>query len=145
MIKSESIQMVEAFWISPKGEIIEVPDKHILTVISDPSKFGITIKDIDAEYRGEKEEMGSEKNARLKIIKRLVGNGWIRLRFHPRSALWTANVPAINERNKRHLIRWANHMLKISPKKFTLCDVVNIDALDKRISITINDIAREFG
>src|SRR5208337_5380438 len=144
MIKSESIQMVEAFWISPKGEIIEVPDTHILRVLDDPQKFGTSLEEIENEYKTEKEELGSEGNARINIIKRLVKSGWIRLRYYSRSAMWSVNVPCINEVVKNHLYKWANYLLKVSPSKYTPYDVVNIDAPDQKLSMSIKDIANDY-
>ena len=143
MIKSDSIHLVEAFWISPKGEIIEVPDKHILRVLDDPQKFGISPEEIEDEYQAQKEEMGIEGIARINIIKRLIREGWIRLRYHPRSASWTANVPLVDETIKNHLYHWANHMLRISARKFTPYDVVNIDAPAQKLSMSIKDIAKK--
>ena len=40
----------EAYWISPKGAVIPVQDRHIDTVIDNPEKFGTTLNKIKKKY-----------------------------------------------------------------------------------------------
>jgi hypothetical protein len=70
-----------AYWLSPKGDIIEVDSRHIHSIISYPKKFGIPMTMIESAYRKHKEPLGSEGDAREEILIRLMEKGWIRIRY----------------------------------------------------------------
>ena len=55
-------------FISPQGEIVEVEQSHINTVILYPARFGITIQEIESVYAKHKEPVGVEGSAREEIL-----------------------------------------------------------------------------
>ena len=72
---------MKAFFISPKGIVIPVLDRHIRTVIAEPKRFGLTLTAIKEEYQRYDEEIGHEGYARDKILGNLLGKGWVRVRI----------------------------------------------------------------
>lgn len=89
-----------AYWIDPKGKVIPVPQRHINTIIDEPKKFGLTTKEIEAEYAKYDEPMGHEGQARENIMLDLMKKGWIRLRFLPRNYRWTVQTYKLNKKSK---------------------------------------------
>lgn len=69
-----------AFWIDPNGVIMPVMRSHIAAVIADPVLFGVTREYIESVYREYGEALGWEGKAREEIIKRLIIEGWTRIR-----------------------------------------------------------------
>ena len=55
-------------FISPQGEIVEVEQSHINTVILYPARFGITTQEIESVYAKHKEPVGVEGSAREEIL-----------------------------------------------------------------------------
>lgn len=72
--------MENAFWVSPRGEVIAVPMRHIANILQDPKKFGLTQADIDAVYRRFNEPTGWEGKAREELMLDAMKRGWIRVR-----------------------------------------------------------------
>jgi hypothetical protein len=124
----------EAFWISPSGEILDVPITHIRLVIDIPARFGMTSEEIEKAYTDENEELGTEGIAREKIILNLIGKGWIRIRYYPRRTGWTVNVHSMDWHTQDILREWSGRMIASGRSGY---DEVIIDMPDGRKAVTL--------
>ena len=70
-----------ASFISPGGEVIPVPQRHIDLIDSNPEFFGLTEKYLDKIYKKHGEARGSECCARREFLKKIKNAGWIRVRI----------------------------------------------------------------
>jgi len=87
----------DAFFISPAGEIIPVPVRHIVAIAKDPGLFELTDDYIKRIYKKHNENVGWEGYARNEIILDLLKKNWVRLRFFCRSGTWRLQI--FNELN----------------------------------------------
>ena len=119
--------MTRAYWISPMGEILDLgADKHINQVIRTPEKFGTTKEEIQRLHAEMGEPVGVEGKAREEIIKKVMENGFIRIRYYPRSGEWSVQTWNFGPREKRSLSKWAESVIETpradhhSPVKLTI-------------------------
>jgi formate dehydrogenase maturation protein FdhE len=103
--------MTSAYWISSEGEVITVQLSHILEVKKNPLKFGYTDHRLEMIHKKCKEKVGSEGNAREKIIREVVNKGWIRLRRYT-NKYWSITINELSQKNQKILTKWASKMLK---------------------------------
>jgi hypothetical protein len=82
----------DAFFISPDGEVVGVPNRHVLLISQEPETFGLTSGEIEKVYKKHKETVGWEGYARNEIILGLLKKNWIRLRFEPTSGTWGIQI-----------------------------------------------------
>ena len=88
-----------AYWISPRGKVIEVDTKHIDYIISNPAQFGLTTKDIETAYKKRKEPIGVEGLARADIMRDAIQKGWIRARYYDNQG-WSLETYILNKKSK---------------------------------------------
>lgn len=100
-----------AYFISPKGEIIYCPTKHINMIISNPEKFGFNKEFIEFIYNQYNERIGQEGKARTQLLIILFKEGWIRIRRYGDN-FWSVNVKKLTSKTKSYLKKWAIMMLK---------------------------------
>jgi len=100
---------VAAFFISPKGEIIYTPTKHIAMIMRHPEKFGLNREFIEHVHNFYNERLGQEGKAREQILLSLIKKGWIRLRRYRN--FWSVNVPIYTSKIKTYLQKWASMLL----------------------------------
>ena len=141
----ESIPLAWAYWISPIGRILPITDKfgqgkHIDTIIENPKVFGLTTDEVQAMYDIEGEQMGIEGKAREKIIKKLVSNGWIRIRRYLKPDMWTININRLSPKVKKILYAFSKSMVDQHKMKYT---EVKIDTVGKVIHTSFTDIVNE--
>ena len=118
--------MRNAFWMSPTGELIEVPATHQKLIIAfakeDPTIFGWTTDEIIKVYEKHKEMkwFGFEgTNSRTELVLKCLKSGWTRLRFHSRpTTCWHIQVDNLNEKVAKNII---NSFLQPIQKKL-VCD-----------------------
>ncbi len=139
-----SVIEAPAYWINPSGKVLAVDTNHIDKVIKHPEKYNISKEEIEAIYKSENENVGVEGKAREKIIVDLIRQGWIRLRFYPRQAMWTANISRLNNRAKDCLHSWASNLIQNSKRKDVKYDMINIDTPNERLSASLGDIAQDY-
>ena len=122
-----------AYWISPKGHIIDVKSKHISTVIEHPKKFGFDNFFIEFMYDNYGEKVGTEGKAREQILMSLFKNNWIRIRKYKK--FWTLNVNKLAGRAASYVTLWARKILKglHGFKETDPFAVVNVDQKGKPI------------
>jgi len=97
------MKKAEAYWISPAGEIFDLPPytRHIEMIKKDSSRFGITDEFI-AEHEKECGHYAFEgSEARNNIMLHLILNGWVRLRKN--KDLWTVQI---STEKKENLFDW---------------------------------------
>ena len=99
-----------AYWISPKGEIIDVKTKHIAEVIANPEKFGFNTEFIEYVYDNYNERIGQEGKAREQIMTALFNQGWVRIRKY--KDFWSINVKQLAGKIKSYVTQWAKMILK---------------------------------
>ena len=111
----------EAYWISPKGELLPVYSLHIHEVIKDPVRFGLKLEDIEKVFQRFDEPLGHEGFARDEIMAGLLKSGWIRLRYQRRNVCWTVQTFRFDKATLGNLKSWTrkNARSGVSPH----CDV----------------------
>ncbi len=98
--------MHKAFWISPRGEKLDVPLSHIQLVLSDPETFDLNKEELIAIYRKYNEKIGVEGKARGEIMTVLLKKGWVRVRYNPRYDQWTIQTFASSEEIDENIRNW---------------------------------------
>jgi hypothetical protein len=119
------VNLNDAYWISPRGEIMPVDMRHILEIQADPEKFGLSkeyIDDIKERY-GDKALYG-EGDAREEVMLKLMANGWVRIRkFNSRQgSFWTIQLDTGNSRSiprlqRKNIIDWGLSMIQSDEKR----------------------------
>jgi len=99
-----------AFFLSPSGDLVHVPQNHISTVIADPETFRLTKEEIQTVYDRHGEQMGVEGEPRKELLLRIVADGWIRLRRYP-NKYWSITALFPSAVVQAHLHDWATQML----------------------------------
>jgi len=102
----------EGYWVSPKGDIITVPHRHINTVVDHPEKFNLTKEEVKKVFEKHKEPLGFEGFAREEIMTNLIKDDWIRIRYIPRSDSFTVQVDKMTVTKKNQLYSFAHEALK---------------------------------
>ena len=103
--------MSVAFFISPDGLLIRVPQNHIGTVINDPSRFGLTRDEIQTLYERHGEPMGIEGEARKEILLKIIKDGWIRIRRYRN--YWSVSVKSLTPAVQGLLQVWPRKCLPV--------------------------------
>jgi len=106
----------EAYWISPEGEIIPVPDHHIDLVIAEPERFGLSVKAVVGSYSKHKEKLHVEGFARNDTMFNLIKKRWIRIRYKDRSDSFTIQTAVLDDVIREYLMSWATGVIKESSK-----------------------------
>jgi len=107
-----------AFWLSPDGKIIDVPDSHIDVVKRNPPLFGISEEYINsvAQKFGPVYDGSDSRNV---IMTKLLKKGWIRIRkVVKRYQHWTVQIypdETLTDATCNQIRRWANRMIKTRP------------------------------
>lgn len=136
-----------AYWISPRGEVIEVDTNHIDVVIRNPQKFGYTLPEIQAVYDKYGEELGREGKAREDIILKLVEKGWVRIRRY-RNEGYSVNIGKMSKKVKDVLFDWASKLLNTGIKgvkekdKYMPVKILGFQDHFSR-TLTIQDVAND--
>lgn len=109
--------MFKGYWVSPKGEVLDLGSKtHIQVVIENPKKFGETAESIQRDYDARDEKMNWEGEARNEIMIRIIKRGWARIR--ERSNQWTVQVDKLTPKMNDVLWMWANTISKTVHDKY---------------------------
>lgn len=101
---------IDAYWISPSGDLIEVDDKHISTIKQNPEIFGLTYDYIKGLYDKYGERYNWEGKAREELITNLLKRGWIRIRNYSRVKMPYVSIQCktLNNRMKDYLYDFAD-------------------------------------
>jgi hypothetical protein len=135
-----------AYWISPRGEVLEVGTNHIAVVIKNPKSFGLTTEKIKEVYDRHGEPMGMEGNAREEIILNLLNKGFIRIRRYKNA--YSLNIGKMSKKVKDILQSWAYKLINKGINGMKEKDVympINIQGFNDHFnkSLTIKEVAED--
>jgi hypothetical protein len=99
-----------AFFLSPDGHVVHVPQNHISTVIADPERFGLTPAEIETVYKKYGERVGVEGEARKELLLKIINQGWLRIRRYP-NKYWSVTAASLTPVVQDRLGEWAEKML----------------------------------
>lgn len=120
----KNVAASDAYWIDPDGEIYEVDQKHITSIVTDPEYFGLTKAYITKVYKKHKEPVGGEGNAREEIMAALIAMGWVRARYVRGDDSWTFQV-----RSKTDfpvVMKLSKHLLKKGASEWSAIVVIDL-------------------
>jgi hypothetical protein len=127
-----------AFFISPKGQVIDTEINHIATIVANPKKFGLTKDYIQAVYDKHGEKMNTEGKAREEIILRLIKQGWMRIRRYKN--FWSINVNRFNGKVKAELQMWAHNLIQGKIPSYKEQDVYMDVRIDDGMKVSTSKI-----
>ena len=78
-------------WIDPNGRLYDFGTTHILAIINYPLKFGVTKQDVIDTHQKFDEKVGVEGKARDVIIRKVIKQGFTRIRYHKQFVSITVN------------------------------------------------------
>jgi len=134
---------VEAYWISPVGKIMEVEQRHIVTICNHPEWFGLEKKYLEKIFKKHKEPTGWEGVARGEIMTELMKKNWIRVRYVERPTKWVIEFWQRNELVKNHILKFINIMIK-KDKNFKFNDIqLNSVKSDSTLSYNVKEILKK--
>jgi len=125
-----------AYWISPRGEVMEPTMYHIGSIVKKPKKFGESDATVKASFDkyGELVSDNSEGEARNEIIMRVMQRGFIRIRKHNlrRMQKWVVELWNMNNRKAAFISNWARWMIDTKQTDDIFADVKITDLKDFR-------------
>lgn len=99
-----------AFWVKD-NTVIEVETRHIRVIIARPELFGLTTEIVDMVHQETGEKLGTEGQARARLIARATENGWIRVRHYVsrNNDYWSIQLDTMESGTNtvRRFIDWA--------------------------------------
>lgn len=96
----------KAYWIDRNGKAIKLTEStHILQIMKNPHKFGLTKAYIESVYKKHDEPIGGEGDAREEIIITVIKKGFIRIRLYKQ--WWSVTVNKVSRYTKGILSKWA--------------------------------------
>ena len=98
----------EAYWLLPNGKIHSVKATHIQEVTKCPEEFGETLANIKNLYDADKEKMPFEGKARVKIMKRILQRGYIRIR--EKRNHWMIELYKLSQTENKLISQWVNYI-----------------------------------
>jgi hypothetical protein len=107
---------MDAYWITPKGEILNVGKLHIDEIYHSPEKFGETHDTIKTSYEKAGEPMPYEGKARDEIMTRVIQRGYVRIR--ERSNDWSIQLWEMNQKTIDFLWQWARFIINSVRDKY---------------------------
>jgi hypothetical protein len=119
---------------------------HIDLVIKHPEKFLLTKKDIEDTYKKHKEPIGLEGKAREEILSNLIKQGWVRIRYIPKTDSFTVQLNRIDKRKKDQIASFADQALKgIKGKKYNKSTDVKVLDLNADVlgSWSLNQLSED--
>lgn len=127
-----------AYWMSPKGEILGTDTRHINDVLSNPSQFGLTLNYVYSVYKKHKEKIGQEGNAREELMIDLMKKGWVRVRKNKNG--WIIQTYNLAKKIKDNIWDLAKHLV-FKDKNSKYADVL-VTAIhpDYYTSVNLEDI-----
>lgn len=125
----------EGFFMSPHGYVFcNNGKKHINFIFTFPEIFNYKKDQIVSVYKKFSEPLGFEGKARAEIIRSMLTENWVHIRFFPKSGSWIFNAT-----NKKVTIYNIKRFITVFIKwKFAISsDVFQINFIDTGMSIII--------
>lgn len=138
-----------AYWISPKGDVLEPSSYHIGAIINKPKKFGETDQSIKDTFdmHGEPISRNSEGLARNEIMTRVMKRGFIRIRKHNlrRAQGWVIELYGLNKKKASYISNWAKWLIdnKMAGDVFadvTITDLNNFRSIRKNLALITRSV-----
>jgi len=136
--------MHDKYWIDPEGNIAEVGERHIVTIIEKPEAFGLTKAYIVKVHKKHHEKPGQEGDAREEILTKLMDKGWIRLRYVDSGDSWGIQV---SEKSpipyKSRIKAWAKFIIRDAPpgRLYSTAKILNLVPALIEPEFTLSEIA----
>ena len=102
--------MLEGYWISPSGKMIEIPGTHIEYVVRNPETFGYTRDELQSIADKHGELINAEGKARDEVMTDILKKEWIRVRYDKRRE-WVLQIWTLSKRIKDNLSYWIYSMV----------------------------------
>ena len=97
-------------------------------MIVKPEAFGLTLSEIREVYEKFDEPLGFEGSAREELLRAVLKNGWIRVRFYPRFSYFSIELHSLTESAMEGISVWARSILSAD----RLYDVVKVCELGRK-------------
>jgi hypothetical protein len=110
--KRSNMKKSDAYWISPKGRIIDVGITHIKSILDSPKSYGLTKDYLLDKYAEYGERVGQEGEARGKVMIDLMKSGWVRVRNYKKQDRWQFQVWNLRNREKNNIWDFVVEALK---------------------------------
>lgn len=108
-LKVKRVKMVEAYFISPRGNILPIfHGSHISEVIAEAKTYGLTSEVIAETYQKHKETMPKEGYARDEVLTELLKNGWVRARI--KNGYLYCQIGFESKRTFKNIIKLVSHL-----------------------------------
>lgn len=143
MVIGVRMSATSAYWITPKGVIVEPATYHIGSVIKYPKKFGLSADYLKSVYDKHNERMSPhlEGKAREEIMAKLIRSGYVRIRQMNRGN-FTIQLNKLTPKVTDDLWLWANKMINDKIIKDKYADVVIHQLSNRKMTRTsLNDLA----
>lgn len=130
--------MSDAYWISPRGQVLAVDDRHINSIIQNPKQFGLTTDYLKSVYKKYKEPFSGyrEGKAREEIMLSLIKGGWIRARQSLNA--WTVQTWMLNNKSKDNIWGFVFALIKkgtlTKNSQLNIHDIKDNDVLSSSVS-----------
>ncbi|WP_461248094.1 hypothetical protein, partial [Treponema sp. R6D11] len=129
-------------WISPSGDMFGIPLTHVIAVIDDPDKFGLSMEQIKSVYNKFNEGLGSEGKARDEIVSMLISNGWVRIRYYP-GEYFHVELKQLTPPYKEYLSTWASRVIAKNPEKASIGVSICEKVIDiNKTTLTLMDVSQ---
>lgn len=102
--------MIMEYWISPRGEIIEIENHPVKTIVKDPAPFGYTLEEMQIIYAKYSDENEMEGEATKTIISDLIEQGWIYCHRRNSEGDWLADVQRLDKTTRLNLQIWTQYL-----------------------------------
>ena len=97
----------KAYWVSPKGEVYDLGQRHLDFIRDNKSLFKITDEEYRETFAKFGEKIGLEGKAREYLILQALKKGWIRARDQGNSG-WSVEVWELDSYTKENLMKLIN-------------------------------------
>lgn len=126
----ESAVIGSGLWISPRGDVVSVGQKHITDIVVHPEKFGMSEMDVKMAFKKHGEEVNAqaEGDAREELIGKILKKGWIRVRGYRSYVSLTVSrmTPQIKENIRNFVVQAVQ---KNDIHKFDEVRIVELDGI----------------
>lgn len=100
------------YWVSPKGNIIQIDDHPVKTIADDPLVFGYTYKEMQIIFAKYSDYNEREGEATKSIIADLLEKGWVYCHRRNVEGDWLADVSRLDKRTRFNIQLWIQYLLR---------------------------------
>jgi hypothetical protein len=100
-----------SYWISPKGQIIEIEDHPVKRMVEDPSLFGYTYDQLHIIYIKYSDVNEMKGEATKVVIQDMIYKGWSYCHRRNSAGDWYTSVLKLDKITRFNLQLWAKEMI----------------------------------